>query len=194
MRIIKSSGDHLLGVALNEETYGDLHFGSFSRRDTVIGQTSRATRPDPVSHTRQSHLSCFQIPTPKAPPVPRTRTARDAQPIGPVRRRSARKHRQKRRPRNNTSWWGATRFGNWATQRRTGASNQRLEHERCVQAYATWLAGPDRASLRAEICRRLKGRTLLCHCCPLPCHAEVIAALANEPVATLAAICRLSDS
>ena len=41
----KSSADHFLGVVFNEETHGDLCFGSFCRRYTVIerGHAFRAT-------------------------------------------------------------------------------------------------------------------------------------------------------
>ena len=60
--------------------------------------------------------------------------------------------------------------------------------------YAKWLAKPERAKLRRLIIRRLKGKRLACHCKPdLPCHAEVLAALANEPRAALAALCELCE-
>ena len=38
--------------------------------------------------------------------------------------------------------------------------------------------------LRADVKRNLRGKRLLCHCAKhdLPCHAEVLAALANEPL------------
>ena len=57
----------------------------------------------------------------------------------------------------------------------------RAEHERCALAYAAWLASPLRRDLRAEMRDRLRGQRLACHCKArsLPCHAEVVAAVAN---------------
>ena len=55
-------------------------------------------------------------------------------------------------------------------------------HERAVLAYAAYLALPSRAYLRNTIRRLLRGKYLVCHCARkgLACHAEVIAAWANE--------------
>ena len=83
--------------------------------------------------------------------------------------------------------YGQTRFGNRAA--RSKGRRTREVNEGHVCAYAAWLGRPEQADLRAEIKRRLKGHLLVCHCAPLPCHAEVIAALANEPLATMPAIC-----
>ena len=44
----KSSGDHSLRVVFNEESHGGLRFSSFARRYTVINQTTRSTRHDPL--------------------------------------------------------------------------------------------------------------------------------------------------
>ena len=61
-----------------------------------------------------------------------------------------------------------------------------------MAAFAAYLAQPARAGLRQLVRRDLRGRRLLCHCrADLPCHAEVLAALANDPEATEAALCDL---
>ena len=59
-----------------------------------------------------------------------------------------------------------------------------IEHERCVRAFARWLGEDAQEGLRADVKRNLRGKRLLCHCAKygLPCHAEVLAALANEPL------------
>ena len=80
------------------------------------------------------------------------------------------------------------RFGNTAAKCQPHARNSLIEHERCVLAYAFWLADDGCASLRSEVASRLRGRRLLCHCYPLPCHAEVLAAMADDTSATLAAM------
>ena len=55
------------------------------------------------------------------------------------------------------------------------------EHERCVREYATYLFAEDKVNLRMTVRLELRGRRLACHCAArgLPCHAEVLAALAN---------------
>ena len=76
--------------------------------------------------------------------------------------------------------------------RKGGALSRAEEHDRCVAAFATYLAQPARAELRRRVQRELRGRRLLCHChAGLACHAEVLAALANDPRATEAALCAL---
>ena len=61
-------------------------------------------------------------------------------------------------------------------------SERATAHERAVLAYAAYLASPARAFLRNAIRRHLRGKYLVCHCARkgLACHAEVIAAWANE--------------
>ena len=58
-------------------------------------------------------------------------------------------------------------------------SSLAAEHERCTLAYAAWLGSPERASLRQEMRHRLRARPLACHCRGLPCHAEIVALVAN---------------
>ena len=55
-----------------------------------------------------------------------------------------------------------------------------------VRRYALWLSedAPEQRSLRERMRSRLRGRRLVCHCAGkgLPCHAEVIAVVANACV------------
>lgn len=93
---------------------------------------------------------------------------------------------------------GQTRFGNYAAKivkaRRT-ARGLRAEHERCVRDFAIWLGAPEQLEHRRMVRRRLRGRGLACHCGDgLPCHGEVLAALANDYSATKAAIQELRRS
>lgn len=39
----------------------------------------------------------------------------------------------------------------------------------------------DNPELVADIRQNLKGRDLVCHCAPRPCHAELILTIANNP-------------
>ena len=86
-----------------------------------------------------------------------------------------------------------TAFGNHAPRGKTDpklrGARRVVDHERAVREYARWLAEPAQAGLRRRISRGLRGRTLVCHCSGkgLPCHAEVVAAVANEcvPCSTL---------
>lgn len=79
---------------------------------------------------------------------------------------------------------GASAFGNVAARPAAGARGARLraEHERCVLEFAKYLATPEKAWLRRRARLQLRGKVLLCHCAArgLPCHAEVLAAYANE--------------
>lgn len=81
---------------------------------------------------------------------------------------------------------GAAGFGNVAPGGRpapqTSGAARAIEWERCVRVYARWLAAPAREYLRRIIRVQLRRRFLVCHCSGsgLPCHAEVIAAWANE--------------
>ena len=92
------------------------------------------------------------------------------------------------------SRFGRTRFGNWAATVRKSTSRRAEEHERCVLLFAQQMAQPGRSSLRRQIARELRGRRLLCHCqAGLACRAEILAALANEPRATEAALHALCE-
>ena len=61
-----------------------------------------------------------------------------------------------------------------------------LARKEAVRGYALWLSEdePEQRSLREHMRSRLRGRRLLCHCASkgLPCHAEVIAVVANVRV------------
>ena len=79
--------------------------------------------------------------------------------------------------------YGKTTFGNWAARvvRTKSPTDLAAEHERCVCEYATYLFAEEKVNLRMTVRLELKGRRLACHCAArgLPCHAEVLAALAN---------------
>lgn len=93
---------------------------------------------------------------------------------------------------------GQTRFGNHTakiTKARSTSRGLRAEHERCVLEFAAWLGAPEQLEQRRLVRRRLKGRDLACHCSGgLPCHGEVLAAMANDYTATKAAIQELRRS
>lgn len=46
----------------------------------------------------------------------------------------------------------------------------------CIAKYKTWL--PTQPKIMALL-PQLRGHTLGCHCAPLPCHGDVLAALAD---------------
>ena len=87
-------------------------------------------------------------------------------------------------------------FGNFAARpdRSLGWRHAHAENERCVLAFAVYLAAPEQKGLRLRVRRVLRGKKLACHCCGsgLPCHAEVLAAWANScvPVSVLASAAR----
>ena len=93
---------------------------------------------------------------------------------------------------------GDTRFGNWAAKatRKRGRDELAAENERCVRAYARYIASEERAALRQEVRERLKGRWLACHCSGsrLPCHAEILAVVANCPASSLDSVLRLCEA
>ena len=41
--------------------------------------------------------------------------------------------------------------------------------------------------------RAVRGKKLACHCMGFPCHAEIIAILANEPADAMGALCRACE-
>jgi len=92
---------------------------------------------------------------------------------------------------------GQTRYGNKAlkcNEARAGGRTLREAHECCVMAFAVWLAARGQYWLRMEVRHRLKGRVLACHCPDgLPCHGEVLAALANDGEATTRALRELGS-
>ena len=100
------------------------------------------------------------------------------------------------------SRYGQTSDGNrTAKVSKSGTRMARLRaHERAVRLFAAWLAADAQRDYRASVVRRLRGRRLACHCSSgaadpsgLPCHAEVLAALANEPRATRRALRQLRE-
>ena len=85
----------------------------------------------------------------------------------------------------------------FAASSRVQAAAMRVAHafEEFSSGGANILEGEDdidvtgeEADVRAEVCVRLRGKHLACHCSPRPCHAEILAALANDTSATLAAL------
>ena len=84
---------------------------------------------------------------------------------------------------------GLTIYGNRAAGVTLKCADRRrmvLAHEEAVRGYALWLSKdePEQRSLREHMRSRLRGRRLVCHCAGqgLPCHAEVIAVVANACV------------
>jgi len=49
-----------------------------------------------------------------------------------------------------------------------------------IRRYTNWIMAPDRADMRAEARRELRGKTLGCFCVPLCCHGHVLAMIANS--------------
>ena len=97
------------------------------------------------------------------------------------------------------SKYGRTRFGNRVASveerlrfRRPPCERRRVEQERCVLEYANWIIKDEQAGLRSDI-RALRGKKLACHCMGFPCHAEIIAILANEPADAMGALCRACE-
>ena len=83
----------------------------------------------------------------------------------------------------NSRWGNRARRARWRTV-----------HEHASVANAFWEAllsdGELLTAARFELC----GRPLLCHCAPLPCHAGVLAAVANCSDSELALLLRRDDS
>ena len=72
------------------------------------------------------------------------------------------------------------------TQARRERDGKAAAHEAAVRGYASWLAEDEAKQkwLRVRMRSRLRGKLLVCHCSRqgLPCHAEVIAVVANTDV------------
>jgi len=74
-----------------------------------------------------------------------------------------------------------TKFGNPFSHlpHQTLARNRVATREEAVAKYEAWIrANP---TLMAAAKAELKGRRLICWCHPLPCHADVLARIAEEP-------------
>ena len=58
--------------------------------------------------------------------------------------------------------------------------NEPAEHQRVINRYRAWLMSDDRLmnAARAE----LRGKVLGCFCAPKPCHADVLAEVANARI------------
>lgn len=54
-----------------------------------------------------------------------------------------------------------------------------MDHETAVRAYREWLFA--QPLLVAAVLKELAGKDLVCWCAPLPCHADVLLRLANDP-------------
>ena len=75
---------------------------------------------------------------------------------------------------------GRRGVGRWGNRVTYPVMRTRCAHEVAVGGYGSWLLS--RPMEMAEVRARLAGRVLGCHCRPgrgLPCHAEVLAAVAN---------------
>lgn len=78
-------------------------------------------------------------------------------------------------------------FGNpFSHKRDTLATIVLPTREDAIQAFSDWLSGKDYQEVEPEHrqwildnLHTLKGKTLLCWCAPLPCHGDVLLALAN---------------
>lgn len=66
-----------------------------------------------------------------------------------------------------------TVFGNPFVEGKDGT------REEVIKKYANWIMQPDQMRLRVKMRATLQGWDLLCHCAPLPCHADVILVIAN---------------
>ena len=78
------------------------------------------------------------------------------------------------------------RCADLVTMQAIGREGRAAAHEASVREYAAWLArdGAKQAWLRVRMRARLRGKLLVCHCARrgLPCHAEIIAVVANTDV------------
>jgi hypothetical protein len=52
--------------------------------------------------------------------------------------------------------------------------------EQALVLYEEWINHPDQDDLRSQAMAELRGKTLGCYCAPSPCHAEVLAEIANS--------------
>lgn len=50
-----------------------------------------------------------------------------------------------------------------------------------IGKYGKWIMEPEQTRLRGRMMRELAGKNLVCHCAPLPCHADIILVVANRP-------------
>lgn len=75
--------------------------------------------------------------------------------------------------RNATLVDRTTIFGNPFFEGKDGS------REEVIKKYAKWIMEPEQGWLRIKMRASLQGWDLICHCAPLPCHADVILVIAN---------------
>jgi hypothetical protein len=86
-----------------------------------------------------------------------------------------------RKPRGTRSVARGTVFGNPFPVAFPGDPDS---HAEAAAAFRAWVTAPGQADLLARARRELAGRDLMCWCrLGLPCHADVLLELANEPPA-----------
>jgi len=49
-----------------------------------------------------------------------------------------------------------------------------------IALFQSWWEAPAQAALRAQALVELRDKVLLCHCAPLACHGDIIAAFVNR--------------
>lgn len=54
------------------------------------------------------------------------------------------------------------------------------ERGECIELFKYWIHRPEQDALRERMKSELAGKDLVCHCAPLPCHAEVILEIVND--------------
>jgi hypothetical protein len=69
------------------------------------------------------------------------------------------------------------RPGRWGNPFRIGPDGTRSE---VLEKFEAWIRAPERAELRAEVRRHLRGKVLGCWCAPKACHGDVLARIADE--------------
>lgn len=63
----------------------------------------------------------------------------------------------------------------WGNPYHIGRDGTRVE---VIAKYEVWLRG--HPPLMRSVREQLRGKDLVCHCAPLPCHADVLLRIANE--------------
>jgi hypothetical protein len=83
---------------------------------------------------------------------------------------------------------GPTGYGNPFKASREGSNLE--ANQRAIDKFVPWLLHPEQANIVRSVHKRLRGRCLACHCASarLPCHASILAALADASAAELAAV------
>ena len=71
------------------------------------------------------------------------------------------------------------RPGPWANMFRIGEHGGRKQ---VVESYRQWAMAPQQRAFRNRVRCELRGKELACYCHPLPCHGDVLAAIADSPI------------